>query len=329
MGTAEISKRESPFLIRIPKRQTLQDIIKAVNDQLKIQSQKLSFDKYNNEKSRKGSFVLMDTPSSCDRKRTESAFPRNYGINCTSIKNEDIYKIKKNMEVSPQRKVIYDIKQSQKDSTPIKKIAKIQTLPKAVLCTDHIPIFKDCDRKKLELILRKMNKKKLGSFDLPKNILNTKVKIYHETDDHLKNHQINMTIKLINEFSSICFKYDNDSTLKQEAVLSLSRILKLGITRTQIESPEFFKDKETLNELKGKVSKILYGVLNRENNITADQIGNSCYSQAYISNGNNPTIVNSVLKKRWWWNTVDSIENATLVWTQWRKISFLKSLLSN
>ncbi len=152
------------------------------------------------------------------------------------------------------------------------------------------------------------------------------VRIYHEPDEHLANHPINVTIRLINEFSAACFKPKQDTSVNKGLVLALGRKLGLGLSRSQLNNPDFAKNKELITALKEKLLKVLFLTLNRENDITPDQIYNAGYCRVYVGNGNNPMMVKSVLKQRWWWTTADSSEGAHLVWTQWKKAKFIESL---
>eukprot|EP00826_Nyctotherus_ovalis_P064818 TRINITY_DN9515_c0_g2_i1.p1 TRINITY_DN9515_c0_g2~~TRINITY_DN9515_c0_g2_i1.p1 ORF type:complete len:451 (+),score=60.73 TRINITY_DN9515_c0_g2_i1:95-1447(+) len=120
--------------------------------------------------------------------------------------------------------------------------------------------------------------------------------------------------------------FKEEHELNYKTLLSLGKLLKLGLTRAQVMNTEYFKSRETMNELKEKLAKILWSTLNAENKIIPEQIFNSGCSKAYIANGNNSAIVKATLKQRWWWTITDSSDNANLVWTQWKKHSIIKAL---
>ena len=84
------------------------------------------------------------------------------------------------------------------------------------------------------------------------------------------------------------------------------------------------KNKENLYVIKEKLLRLLYAAINKENKIEVSN--NAGYLRFYIGYGNNPHIVKSVLKQRWWWTIIDSIENAHLVWTPWKKGNIISSL---
>jgi len=156
-----------------------------------------------------------------------------------------------------------------------------------------------------------------------------KVKIWHAKDDHLSKHAINIVINQINEFSALCTKYKTEPYVDKNLILNFSKKLNLGITRSQLASADFFKNKDNLYALKEKLLKTLYNVLNFENEIKQEQIYTNLNCKAFIGNGNNPMMVKSVLRQRFWWNFCDTVDSAHLVWTQWRKPKFIENLPSS
>jgi len=153
----------------------------------------------------------------------------------------------------------------------------------------------------------------------PPKTKKTEIKIWHESDNHLIGHHINVTFKLINEMLGVCNKLKLENTIdKQQQFMNLSRKLNLNFTKKQISNPDFFKAKENITNVKDKLLRVLYNMLNKDNEYTNDQ-KTSGYQKYFVGNGNNPMLVKSVLKQRWWWALADSIDTANLVWTQWKK----------
>jgi len=212
----------------------------------------------------------------------------------------------KKVKFSPQRK---DFKDTRKNLFRLKTTKKAPKIELTNQTNIYPQIFSISDYRRALKFCNKV----LGSEDLFKSV---------------RIHQINIVIELINKFSLICFQQSGFSNTREEAILYMGRLLKLGISRLQVRNPEFFKDREAMEEIKEKLVRLLWAVLNRENEVSVNQINNAGNVKSFIGNGNNPITVKSVLKQRWWWNITDNMETAQLLWTQWKKGSFIKSLPS-
>ena len=154
----------------------------------------------------------------------------------------------------------------------------------------------------------------------------TKIKILHEPDEHHFNHPINTIIRLINEFGAACFKIKPEGCINKSLLLVLSKKLGLNLNKAQICDVEFWKVKENILSIKEKLLRRLFNVINKENNISIEQIKVQGNYKFFVGNGNNPLLVKSVLKQRCWWNQGDLSENSNLVWTQWKKPKIMESI---
>ncbi len=151
--------------------------------------------------------------------------------------------------------------------------------------------------------------------------------ISREKDDHLFKHPINTTIRLINEMLKLCASLRADtSSAKLQQFLTLAHKLGLSMTKRQISAPDYFKAKENIVAIKERLLRVLHAVVNKDNEFTPDPAKCSGYCKYYIGNGNNPMLVRTVLKQRWWWAAAESVESANLLWTQWKKAAFVESL---
>ncbi len=162
-----------------------------------------------------------------------------------------------------------------------------------------------------------------------------KIKIWHEPDNHLVDHPINKLFRLINEITRALTKTkDATATCIDSNNLILSLCKKLPgtsagpiVTRAELTEPA--RNKESIIAVKEKLLRTLYSELNRENGLNSPlpvSAAGSGYVKFYVGNGNNPMIVKSVLKQRWWWTAAESKDAANLVWTQWKKNSILDQL---
>jgi len=171
---------------------------------------------------------------------------------------------------------------------------------------DQKPIKdKEEDRKMMPQKVIQIEKRKPG------------IKIWHEGYTHLENHPINRVIRLINSLLVICGKIKNENTAEcQREFIRLANKLELNISKKQITNPEFFKAKENIIAVKDKLLHILYKTLNKDNEYSYELIRLPKY---FVGDGNNPMLVKSIFKQRWWWLATEFIDSANLVWTQWKK----------
>lgn len=143
------------------------------------------------------------------------------------------------------------------------------------------------------------------------------IKMVHTIDTHLDNHHINVMFRTINDILTLSnklkVKYAIDT---QRQIVKKCRRLGIDFDKKQIEGPECFKSKEGMLMLKGKLLNTLHNELNRSNGYTGEYLKTPRY---FIGGGNNPMLVKSVIKQRWWWSLVDSIDTANFIWTQWKK----------
>jgi len=81
-------------------------------------------------------------------------------------------------------------------------------------------------------------------------------------------------------------------------ILLLSQYYSLGLTRKNINS-DFFKNKDILFDIKSRLLKHYYEVINKENNINNSIQRKSIFSKALVIDGNNNMLIKSLLKQRY------------------------------
>ena len=146
------------------------------------------------------------------------------------------------------------------------------------------------------------------------------IEIYPASNNNLETHPINKNIKMLNKFTDICTKCKDNGTLNKYQLLVLGRIFK---TTKNYLNP--VKDKGTMLELKEKLLRNLYQVINTANKIDNTQLMKGMRYKAYISSRNNQMIVKAVLREHGW-SFTDSIDFANLIWTQWKENSIINLL---
>jgi len=146
-----------------------------------------------------------------------------------------------------------------------------------------------------------------------------KVQEIFKLPEDIKKSPINITINLINKYSSLAFnKSLQYSDLKHINALHK----KLGLGRA-IQNEEELKSYEKICQLKERLLRALYMVLNRENGYVCENIT----ARFYIERGNNSGLVRSLLRERYWWISLeDPHKQPNLLWSPWKKMSFIASL---
>lgn len=185
-----------------------------------------------------------------------------------------------------------------------------------------------------KLLIQKLQK--ISSISLPKSI----IKIQHKQNEYMNFHPINIIISLINSFSQIFFKSKTRSKTNVGIILEICEILGIQLKKLQME-PNILRDKEFNNQLKNKIIKILFKVLNEENGtllqnsikIDEEQINFSqqiktepVIHKCYIGKGNNSILIKRALLARGNWRAVSKKEIAecNFIWTEWKKIDYFK-----
>eukprot|EP00831_Metopus_contortus_P043121 TRINITY_DN34636_c0_g1_i1.p1 TRINITY_DN34636_c0_g1~~TRINITY_DN34636_c0_g1_i1.p1 ORF type:complete len:771 (+),score=107.57 TRINITY_DN34636_c0_g1_i1:230-2314(+) len=138
------------------------------------------------------------------------------------------------------------------------------------------------------------------------------------------NHPFNVKIPLINKLNKEISLKSKDGQFNLKNILQLITKLKLKIKRPTSES---LKQKESINELKEKLVRLLHQTINTSNSLNVElprpQISNGHF---IVNLGNNHPLVRSIMKDRWWWGQAADEASANIVWSQWRKIKFIKQL---
>lgn len=162
---------------------------------------------------------------------------------------------------------------------------------------------------------------KIGRASLKKKI-NKKIVIKEPTIEEpitkeceTRMHPINKKIKLINQILSLT----KNSACDFRELNSL--IKKLYLPKCKI-TQDILKSKEKINEIKESMIRVLYNAINQSNN----QLENPGKGKFFVGNGNNPMLVKAIFKERWWLSQSSDVKTANILWTQWKKKSFISKL---
>jgi len=162
--------------------------------------------------------------------------------------------------------------------------------------------------------------------DMKKKVSRSGTEIYHEADKYLENYHINVIFKTINEVLALTNKLKVKYKMEiQKQLINKCKKLDITFDKRLIETPEYFKSKEGVLMLKNKLLDVMYNELNKDNKYIGEHIKSPKY---FIGNGNNPILVKGIFKQRYWWNSTDIMENANLIWTQWKKQRILNLMNS-
>jgi len=132
----------------------------------------------------------------------------------------------------------------------------------------------------------------------------------------VKKDKINETIALINRYASLTFR-NKTNYYDMKLIHELHYKLGLG-KRYQCEE----EIKTRITQIKEKLLRLLYNVINKENEVVLKNVGIPKYC---IKNGNNSALVKSLFRERWWWTSSDD-STCNLLWTQWRDKKYIESL---
>ena len=178
-------------------------------------------------------------------------------------------------------------------------------------------------------ISREIRKPRIGSRER-RNLTMIKPRVEKwDYSTNLERHPINNAIRLINNFTATWIKCRKNHLENIIPINILGKALGLNISKSQMKTSDFLRNKQLMSEINDQMLKKLYEILNKENDIANKKINGTNCSKVYLCNGNNPAIVRSVLQQRYWWSITDSIETANLIWTQWKKLNLIKSLPCN
>ncbi len=140
-------------------------------------------------------------------------------------------------------------------------------------------------------------------------------------EDPYEQHPINLLIKQLNRFAALTHNKDQ---LCPDLKAVKQICAKLGIGRKLKVTADSLRSRESLGEIKEALLRILLSTLNRENDLSDPLPAQTpC---CFVGLGNNPGLVKSVMKERWWWGFTNEPGDSTVLWTQWRKMSFIRQL---
>ena len=153
-----------------------------------------------------------------------------------------------------------------------------------------------------------------------------KIMILHKDYEHLRTHEINQAINLVNKFISLTFK-NKDTNYDTNSICALARIMKLQLKRKDIVETTF-RNREISYNLKEQITNYLSSVINYSGNFNSSEVGNrGLQYKFFIGSGNNGIMIRNVLKQRWWWiYGAKNDENLNLLWTQWYKPKSISKL---
>jgi len=166
-----------------------------------------------------------------------------------------------------------------------------------------------------------INPKSLSvSIAKPRKVIKSNINLLIELPEGVKRCPINEIITLINKYCSLAFKSANRyNNLK--AINVLHRKLGLG---KSILSEDELKIRERVCQLKEGLLRVLYSRLNKENGYMLENTGAPRF---YIEKGNNSALVRTLMRERHWWIPSDlSHKTPNLLWTPWKKTSFISAL---
>lgn len=134
------------------------------------------------------------------------------------------------------------------------------------------------------------------------------------------NSPINVTINLINKYMALAFS----KSVQYKDLKCINALHKrIGLGRA-IQNEEELKSYEKVCQLKEKLLRVLYMVINKENNYIPEA---TSHGRFCVERGNNGGLVKSVLRERHWWTQVeDCSKQPSLLWTPWRKASLVAAL---
>eukprot|EP00826_Nyctotherus_ovalis_P044077 TRINITY_DN4725_c0_g2_i2.p1 TRINITY_DN4725_c0_g2~~TRINITY_DN4725_c0_g2_i2.p1 ORF type:complete len:416 (+),score=112.19 TRINITY_DN4725_c0_g2_i2:79-1326(+) len=154
----------------------------------------------------------------------------------------------------------------------------------------------------------------------------TKIKIIHGDFTHLAHHPINNALYYLNQFASAVSKTKDPNTFNKKLVIALLKKLNISlpVQKSEIEH-QLLKSKEMMHELKEKLLKHLYSVVNKENEYENKfRDGHLKFS---VMAANNGYMVKSVLRQRWWWTcSTKKEDDINFYWTDVCCPSFIQSL---
>eukprot|EP00831_Metopus_contortus_P075313 TRINITY_DN69017_c0_g1_i2.p1 TRINITY_DN69017_c0_g1~~TRINITY_DN69017_c0_g1_i2.p1 ORF type:complete len:141 (-),score=43.70 TRINITY_DN69017_c0_g1_i2:86-508(-) len=96
---------------------------------------------------------------------------------------------------------------------------------------------------------------------------------------------------------------------------------------TEIYTRSIVGSVRCVQETDAEYMGLFHQTINTSNSIKVDlpkpQISNGHF---FVNLGNNHPLVRSTMKERWWWSQAADETSANIVWSQWRKIKFIKQL---
>jgi len=150
-------------------------------------------------------------------------------------------------------------------------------------------------------------------------------KLYKETQKNMSMHPINIVINLINQLCQSTIRNKN-ANYDMNLINNIYKNLGLQyLMKTPKISYDNLKSKDFYFELKGHLLKILSKVINKENEISIEQMPETSYKFC-ILNGNNSNLIKTFFRQRSWWSSGNEQDEVNLIWSQWNKTDFIGKL---
>lgn len=142
------------------------------------------------------------------------------------------------------------------------------------------------------------------------------IRIFHPPDRRHVSHPVNVTIRLINEFRSLCFGHTRD--LDRARLIRIGGELRLALSEKFVCNPEeYVKDYMNVIELKCILLRALYDCLNKSNGAVPWKVPGGQQYFYNVSNGQHTDVVMDAFKQRPWLKEIDRAAAADIIWTQW------------
>ncbi len=136
-------------------------------------------------------------------------------------------------------------------------------------------------------------------------------------------HPINSLFREINKFTGMLRGKDQSPA----DIKSVKQMYTRLCGRKAKFVAEDLRSREMINEIKETMLRLVLETLSRENAMVPQPKEKKPeQAKCFVGLGNNPGLVKAVMKERWWWSVTTEEEEASVLWTQWRKMSFIRRL---
>lgn len=166
---------------------------------------------------------------------------------------------------------------------------------------------------------------KLFQSEIETQIKPTKIIVNSPEYGHLKHSKINVALRLVNAFLSQGLKKRGD--LDHTYVGKLAKALNLPVTKAALDKEPLLlrANKELSGIVREKLVQFIHNTLNEANGVIlrrADTATGLAHTKFFMNKGNNHPTIRAILKRRWWWSSVEHAQDkddAHILWTVWKK----------